>query len=87
LGTLSEFIEQLSKHKLVGIFLLLWGLYFFFSALYGLYWVATATYYDLAERTLAALQDIMGLGIAGVLALLGLKILGIDILPSSAETQ
>jgi hypothetical protein len=90
LGTLNDFIETLTKRKLVGIFLVLWALYFFFGALYGFYWAASSFggyYFDIVEFLLCVLQDIVALLVAAVLLFIGLKILGIEILPSSTETQ
>jgi len=87
LGTLDEVIELVTKNKWVGIFIFLWGLYFFFGSINGFYSVATYPYWSIAQKAIYILQDIIRLLIAGVLALLGLTILGIDVLPTSALIQ
>ena len=73
-------MDKLSKQKLLAIFLLLWGAYFFFNAISGLVYELTyaGQYYSSAEIALDVLSDLAGLGIAAVLAVLGLKFLKPD---------
>jgi hypothetical protein len=75
--SIQNIIDTLSKQKLFAYFLLLWGAYFFFNAISGLtYELSHTQYYGGAELALDILVDLIGLGIAAVLALLGFKFLG-----------
>ena len=90
MGFLNEFIETLTKRKLVGFFLALWGMYFFFIAVDGFYYVSNSLdpyYFDIIDILLCVLHDLLALLIALVLLLLGLMVLGINILSTSAESQ
>jgi mannose/fructose/N-acetylgalactosamine-specific phosphotransferase system component IID len=62
---------------LVGWFLILWGVTFFFSAIWGL---LDLSGYSVGFLIIEVLWDLAELAIAGVLAILGLKVLGGDCL-------
>ena len=80
MGTsIRDIVENLSKEKLVGYFLILWGATFFFNAISGLAYYATYGGYFSAQMVFSILGDLTGLAIAALLIMLGLKVLQIKI--------
>jgi hypothetical protein len=81
MGTsIREIVEKLSKEKLVGYFLILWGASFFFNAISGLAYYATFTgNYFSAQMAFGLLSDLTSLAITALLVMTGLKILQIKI--------
>jgi hypothetical protein len=80
MGTsMRDIVETLSKEKLVGYFLILWGATFFFNAISGLAYYATYGSYFSAQMAFGVLSDLTGLAIAAILIILGLKVLQIKI--------
>jgi hypothetical protein len=59
---------------LLGLFLILWGLTFFFSAIWGFLDVIEGGY-SAGFLLIEVLWDLTDLAIAGVLAIIGLKVL------------
>jgi len=81
MGTsIRDIVEKLSKEKLVGYFLILWGATFFFNAISGLVYYATynGSYFG-AQMVFNILSYLTGLAIAALLIILGLKVLQIKI--------
>jgi len=80
MGTsIRDIVENLSKEKLVGYFLILWGATFFFNAISGLAYYATYSSYFSVQMAFSVLSDLTGLAIAALLIILGLKVLQIKI--------
>ena len=73
-GTVKMF-EGLSCRMLVGWFLILWGLTFFFNGIWGLLGVIDGTGLSIGYLIIEVLWDLAYLAIAGILAILGLKVL------------
>ena len=84
----KSFLGSLTKEKLIGYFLILWGASFFFEAIVG-FIEASYSYVGaraIASNYLGVLIDLIYLAIAAVLALLGLKFLGINISTAAPPT-
>jgi hypothetical protein len=64
--------EGLPCRVLVGWFLILWGATFFFSGIWGLLDIFN---YSIGYSIIELLWDLADLAIAGVLAIIGLKVL------------
>ena len=80
MGTsIKNVVEKLSKEKIVGYFLILWGASFFFNAVSGLIYYAGSRYFS-AQMAFGILSDLTSLAIAALLIILGLKILKMKIL-------
>jgi len=81
MGTsIRDIVEKLSKEKLVGYFLILWGASFFFNAISGLAYYATySESYFSVQMAFNILSDLTGLAIAALLIMIGLKVLQIKI--------
>ena len=85
----KNFLDNFTKEKLVGYFLILWGASFFFEAIQG-FIVASYSYEGaraIATNDLGILVDVIYLPIAAVLVLLGLKILGIKMGTTAPPTS
>lgn len=79
MGTSTKsFLENLSKQKLAGYFLILWGASFFFDIIEDLLY-ASYGYWRPEYTGVIIVHDLVYLGIAAVLVMLGLKVLGIKI--------
>lgn len=81
MGTsIRDIVEKLSKEKLVGYFLILWGASFFFNAISGLAYYATysGSYFSV-QMAFGILSDLTSLAIAALLIIIGLKVLQIKI--------
>jgi hypothetical protein len=72
MGETMKMIEGLSGRMLVGWFLILWGVTFFFSGVWGLMGLSD---YSIGYLIIEVLWDLADIAIAGILALLGLKVL------------
>ena len=77
MGQSTKLFAGLSCRMLVGWFLILWGVTFFFSAIWGL---LDLSGYSVGFLIIEVLWDLAELAIAGVLAILVLKVLGGDCL-------
>jgi hypothetical protein len=75
MGQTAKMFEGLPCRMLIGWFLILWGLTFFFSAIYGFLDVSGGGY-SAGFLIIEVLWDLVDLAIAGILAILGLKVLG-----------
>jgi hypothetical protein len=75
--------EGLPCRMLIGWFLILWGLTFFFSAIWGLIDLGG---YSPGYLIIEVLWDLTELAIAGILAILGLKVLRGECLGSQTPT-
>ena len=74
--SLGSIVEKLTNQKIFAYFLLLAAGYFFFHSLSGLYYeISNASYYSGIELALGILEDLTGVGIAAVLAMLGLNLM------------
>ncbi len=74
--SVQNVVSIFSKQKLIAYFLLLWAAYFFFNAISGfVYEFSNMSYYGGVQLALYVITDIIGLGAAAVLAMLGLKLL------------
>ena len=71
--TIMKYVEKYTQNQLIGFFLLLWALTFFFSAISGFIWLVQ--YGSAFDWILDSLWNLTKLGCAAVLGLLGLKIL------------
>ncbi len=72
--SLTNIVEELSKQKvLVGWFLILWGVSFFFGGLDGLLWVSEG-YLSGAELAIEVLWDLTELALAAILIMLGRRV-------------
>jgi hypothetical protein len=74
MGQTTKMFEGLPCRMLVGWFLILWGLTFFFSAIWGFLDVGGGGY-SAGYLIVEVLWDLADLLIAGILAVLGLKVL------------
>ena len=74
MGEGTKMFAGLPCRMLVGWFLILWAVTFFFSAICG-FMDVSGGYYDGGEAALEILWDLVDLGIAAVLGILGLKVL------------
>ena len=74
MGQTTKMFAGLPCRTLVGWFLILWAATFFFSAIWGFMDVGGG-YYSAGESVIEILWDLADLAIAGVLAILGLKVL------------
>ena len=74
MGEGTKMFAGLPCRTLVGGFLILWAVTFFFSAIWGFIDVGSG-YYGGGEAVIEILWDLADLGIAGVLGILGLKVL------------
>jgi hypothetical protein len=72
MGEPMKMFEGLPCRMLVGWFLILWGLTFFFSGIWGLIDILN---YSSIDLIIELLWDLTDLAIAGILAILGLKVL------------
>lgn len=72
-GQSTKMFAGLSCRVLVGWFLILWGVTFFFSAIWGFFDLSG---YSIGYLVIEVLWDLADLAIAGILAILGLKVLG-----------
>ena len=77
MGQSTKLFAGLSCRMLVGWFLILWGVTFFFSAIYGFLDVAGSGF-SIEFLIIEVLWDLADLAIAGILAILGFKVLGGD---------
>jgi hypothetical protein len=75
---MGNFLEDLSKQKLLGYFLILWGASFLFDAIEDFVYYGYG-YWHSGYAQLIIVHDLVYLAIAAVLLLLGLKVLGINI--------
>jgi len=76
MGELQNFIDKLSKQKLVAYFLILWGFSFFLDAVdSGAYMILHASTYYPTDFALETVINLTRLAIAVVLVLLGWKLL------------
>ena len=74
--SIGSIVAKLTNQKLFAYFLLLAAGYFFFHSLSGLYYaIGNASYYNGVELALDILEDLVGLGIAAVVAILGLNLM------------
>jgi hypothetical protein len=71
----GKMFEGLPCLMLIGWFLILWGVTFFFSGLWGLLDLAGGAEYSIEFLLLEVLWDLTDLGLAGILAVIGLKVL------------
>lgn len=71
---ITKFAEKFTKNQLIAYFLILWAATFLFSSLSGFVWL-TEGYATAADFILDIPWNLAELGIAAVLAMLGLKIL------------
>jgi hypothetical protein len=74
MGQTTKIFEGLPCRTLIGWFLILWAATFFFQAIWGFMDVGGG-YYSAGESVIEILWDLADLAIAGVLAILGLKVL------------
>jgi hypothetical protein len=74
MGETGKMFAGLPCRMLVGWFLILWGATFFFSAIYGFLDIFEG-YYSVGYLIIEVLWDLADLAIAGILAVLGLKVL------------
>lgn len=72
--SITKIIDDFSKNKLIGYFLILWAATFFFSAISGFIWLAEG-YGSAIDIVVDGLWGLSELGCAAILAMLGLKIL------------
>ena len=75
MGQSTKMFAGLSCRVLVGWFLILWGVTFFFSSVWSL---VDLSGYSIGYLIIEVLWDLAELAIAGILAVLGLKVLGGD---------
>jgi hypothetical protein len=73
MGETGKMFSGLPCRMLVGWFLILWGLTFFFSGIWGL--LDAFDYSSAGYILIEVLWDLADLAIAGILAILGLKVL------------
>ena len=71
---ITKTLENFSKNKLVGYFLILWGATFLFSAISGFIWLAEG-YGSGLDVLVDGLWNLSEIGCAVILAMLGMKIL------------
>ena len=71
---MGEMFSGLPCRTLLGWFLILWGVTFFFSSIYGFLDVAGGGY-SAGFLVIEVLWDLVELVISGVLAILGIKVL------------
>jgi hypothetical protein len=74
MGGNVKMFEGLPCRMLVGWFLILWGVTFFFGGIWGLIDIVDG-YYSIGFAIIELLWDVADLALAGVLAILGLKVL------------
>ena len=75
----NTIVEGLSKERLLCYFILLWGVSFILGGLSGITYTLSSGYpQPLGYTILGTLQDLLSLGIGGVLSLFGLKLLGMS---------
>ena len=72
MGQTTKMFAGLPCRMLVGWFLILWGMTFFFSAIWGL---LDLSGYSIGYLIIEVLWDLAELAIAAILAILGLKVL------------
>ena len=72
--SINRIVDDFSKDKLVGYFLILWAATFLFSAISSFAWLAEG-YGSAIDIIIDGLWGLAELGCAAVLAMLGLKIL------------
>jgi hypothetical protein len=74
--SIGSIVAKLTNQKIFVYLLLLSAGYIFFHALSGLYYgVENASFYGSVELALSILEDLAGLGIAAVVAMLGLNLM------------
>jgi hypothetical protein len=83
MGETMKMFEGLPCRMLVGWFLILWGVTFFFSGIWGL---AGAFDYSVGYLIIEVLWDLADLAIAGILVILGLKVLRGDCFAAQLPT-
>ncbi|MDG6223813.1 MAG: hypothetical protein IAX21_02575 [Candidatus Bathyarchaeota archaeon] len=71
---IMQFVEKYTKNQLIGYFLMMWGLTFFFSSISGFMWLIGG-YSSGLDLLIDIFWNLADLGCATVLGLLGLKIL------------
>jgi thiamine transporter ThiT len=76
-SSIRDIVERLSKEKIVGYFLILWGASFFFNAISGLIYYGTYSGSFSVQIAFSILNDLTYLAIAALLILIGLKVLQI----------
>ena len=75
MGTfLDDFITGFTKNQLIAYFLMFWAATFFFSAISGFVWLAEG-YASIVDVFVEGLWSLADLGCAGILVVLGIKIL------------
>lgn len=79
MSTTTNYVEGLSKERLLCYFVLLWGVSFILGGLDGLVYYATTQYRpSIVELLFGVLRDLLSLLIGGVLAAFGMKLLGLS---------
>ena len=71
---IAKFVDGFTKNQLIGYFLILWAATFLFSAINGFAYIIGG-HASLFDVLLDGVWSLTKLGIAAVLAMLGLKIL------------
>jgi len=74
MGGNMKIFEGVPCRMLIGLFLILWGLTFLFSGIWGLSDLISSNY-SIGFALLEVLWDLTDLALAGVLAILGFKVL------------
>ena len=72
--SITKIVEDFSKNKLIGYFLILWGATFFFSAISSFIWLAEG-YGSGIDVIVDGLWSLSEIGCAAILVMLGLKTL------------
>jgi hypothetical protein len=75
MGGTTKMFEGMPCRMLVGWFLIIWGITFFFNGIWGLLGILDGTGVSIAYLIIEVLWDLADLAIAGILAILGLKVL------------
>jgi hypothetical protein len=79
MSTTANFVEGLSKERLLCYFVLLWGVSWVLGGLDGLLYYATTQYRPgIIELLFGVLRDLLDLLIGGVLTAFGMKLLGLS---------
>ena len=75
----TNYVEGLSKEKLLCYFILLWGVSYILSSVNGLLYYLLSSYRPgIIEILFGVLGDLVGLLIGAVLTLFGMKLLGLS---------
>lgn len=79
MSTATNFVEGLSKERLLCYFVLLWGVSYLLGGVDGLWYYATTQYRPgIIELLFGVLRDLLDLLIGGVLIAFGMKLLGLS---------